>query len=148
MDTIPSPDLLKNLAKLAKEASEMSQSTRAKCGCVLYSVLEKTDRNIPIILSGFNHAIGEPNEIIENGHTVNYIHAEVSVIAQAAFNEINTEGGIMVMTQRPCQHCLMTMAEAGISRVYYIEDYHSKAHGDEFCSQVLMEKLKVTKLEL
>ena len=80
-------------------------------------------------------------------HTANYVHAEQDCIYQAAFSGVATAGSVVLSLERPCQRCLMAMHMAGVMKVYYVRDYHSIAHGAEFCSEELMNKLKLERID-
>lgn len=51
------------------------------------------------------------------------LHAEQDAIAQAARNGFSTDDAIMYCTLHPCSVCAKMIIAAGITRVYYLEDY-------------------------
>lgn len=125
------------MAKAALNRAKGSLSSRAKCGCV---IMGDTQRCV----IGHNHPVGDGGEIIENGHTVNWVHAEqAAVCAAARLGFPLGTGAVAMSTERPCQNCMMLMYEAGVRKVYYINDYHTGAHGTEFCSEELKNKLDI-----
>jgi len=51
------------------------------------------------------------------------LHAEQNIIAFAAKNGISTDGTTIHITTSPCQHCAKLIAQSGIERVVYLEEY-------------------------
>lgn len=51
------------------------------------------------------------------------VHAEQDVIAHAARDGIAVGGATAFITLRPCLTCLTMMIDAGITQVYYAEDW-------------------------
>jgi len=70
------------------------------------------------------------------------IHAETSVIAEAARTGVNLEGSKMLVTTFPCPTCAKSIAASGISRVYYIEGY-AMVDGDKVLRDAEVEIIKV-----
>lgn len=56
-------------------------------------------------------------------HIVCAIHAEASVIAQAAGKGISLEGCDIYVTTFPCLICARSLVKAGIKRLYFMTDY-------------------------
>lgn len=68
--------------------------------------------------------IGSPSCIsvgcmVENGHCVRNIHAEVNALLKCASLGIPTHNGIMYSINKPCYHCTMACLHAGVSKIYY-----------------------------
>lgn len=53
----------------------------------------------------------------------NEVHAEQSLIAEAAKNGINLSNVDIYISLQPCQHCSKLLAALQPSRIYYINDY-------------------------
>jgi len=51
------------------------------------------------------------------------IHAEINAIAQAAKHGVAIEGADIYITASPCYHCLKTLMNTGIRRVFYAKPY-------------------------
>jgi dCMP deaminase len=51
------------------------------------------------------------------------IHAEQKAIANAARDGVAVGGGTMYVNVRPCLNCLVVAHNAGISRLFYQEDW-------------------------
>lgn len=131
---------IKELLLHAVRVSESSKSTRVKCGAAILT-------HVGVIIAGNNHSIDDEEEVVENNHTVNFLHAEESAILQAASVGLSTFGGVMFSLERPCQRCMMAIAASGIQKCYYLNDYHSTAHSEEYCSESLKEKIGLEKYE-
>lgn len=69
---------------------------------------------------------GDPRSNLDAGQgpgIYTSIHAEASVIAQAASRGISTKGGDLYVTTFPCPVCARSLIEAGIQRIYYEKGY-------------------------
>ena len=58
-----------------------------------------------------------------NGGCNRTIHAEANAIAYAARHGISTLGATLYCTLSPCSECAKLIISAGISKVWYIEQY-------------------------
>ncbi len=89
-------------------------------------------RNRTILSTGYNGSIrGLPHctdvgHMMEGGHCVATIHAEVNAIIQAARNGVMIEGGSLYVTASPCWNCFKQAANAGIVRICYAEFYRDE----------------------
>lgn len=129
---------VKMLEQLTDDAWEgLFPCPRAACACI--AILP----NKSLTVWGFNHHVGDTKCVVEENHCVSAIHAEISMICNAAQTGVSIFGAIVISNQRPCQRCLMAMREAGVMQVYYINDYHSSKHSAEFVSPELMKVLNV-----
>lgn len=102
-------------------------STRATCprksvGCVLV-------RDNRILVTGYNGSIpgGEhctdAGCMIENGHCVRTVHAEVNAVAQAAKSGISIEGATAYVTITPCYTCKKVLISAGVRNFEWGQNY-------------------------
>lgn len=72
---------------------------------------------------GYN---GDPRSNVDAGQSLEIstaIHAEASMIAQAARAGLKLDGAAIFVTTFPCPNCARLLAEAGISEVYYEQGY-------------------------
>jgi dCMP deaminase len=89
-------------------------------------------RNRTILSTGYNGSIrGLPHctdvgHMMEGGHCVATIHAEVNAIIQAARNGVMIEGATLYVTASPCWNCFKQAANAGIVRICYAEFYRDE----------------------
>jgi len=124
----------------AKRISVSADCPRAACGCAIQNVNGD-------IVTGFNYHASNGECVIERGHCVDAVHAEAAAIFSAAMSGIRLIGSTAVSLERPCNRCLQALHASGIKKVYYVNDYHSKEHGDEYCSKSLMRKLGIEKYD-
>ena len=104
--------------KIVQCTSSRSPCHRLKVGCILV----KDNR---IISQGYNGFIsGHPhNSVIINNHEIATIHAETNAIIDCAKRGVNCENSIAYITHFPCINCLKFLVQAGIKKIYYIDDY-------------------------
>src|SRR5690348_6892289 len=86
-------------------------------------------RNRTILSTGYNGSIrGMPHcsdvgHMMEEGHCIATLHAEVNAIIQAAKNGVAIEGSTIYVTASPCWNCFKTIANSGILRILFGEFY-------------------------
>ena len=54
------------------------------------------------------------------------LHAEMNCLMKLARSNESGEGGTLFLTHSPCIHCAKAIYQAGISEIYYGEDYRSE----------------------
>ena len=107
---------------IAQVVSSRSTCPRKYVGAVIV-------RNRTILSTGYNGSIrGMPHcsdvgHMMEGGHCVATIHAEVNAILQAARNGVNIDEAALYVTASPCWNCFKSSANAGIRRIVYGEFY-------------------------
>lgn len=95
------------------------------------SVIVKNDC---IIGTGFNgSARGEAHChdagcLEKHGHCTRCVHSETNAIINAAKNGVSTVGAEMFVTHQPCSACIRNVINAGIVKIYYINDYGSETN--------------------
>lgn len=57
--------------------------------------------------------------MIDNGHCVRNIHAEVDALLRCARLGEQTDGATMYSINKPCYNCTLACIKAGISTIYY-----------------------------
>ena len=103
-------------------------STRATCDRKKVGALFVRDR--VILSTGYNGSIrglphcNEVGHLIENNHCIRTIHAEQNALAQAAWQGTRIDGSILYITTSPCWICFKLIANAGIQRIVYGEQYN------------------------
>ena len=55
------------------------------------------------------------------------VHAEMNIIAQAAFHGTSLRGATVYCTNQPCHLCAMLLINAGVQRVVYRDPYPDEA---------------------
>ena len=121
--------------------------------CTRLSVGALIVRDNRVIASGYNGSVsGETHCIdegclIQDGHCVRTIHAEVNAVLQCAKYGIATQGSEVYVTHFPCLNCTKTLIQAGIKRINYIEDYRNNPYSLELLakSQVELHKVDIKK---
>ena len=61
--------------------------------------------------------------MMEDGHCVRTIHAEVNALVQAAKNGMRIDGAGIYVTASPCWNCFKCIANTGITRIVFGEFY-------------------------
>jgi len=120
---------IKHFFRQAVECASMSTCKSRKVGAVLA-------RNKKVITTGFNGVpSGYPHPEVciretlkipsgEKPWVAECIHAEANCILQCAEQGKSSCGATMFCTNRPCSDCSKLILGAGISAVYYLEEYH------------------------
>ncbi len=125
-DTRPSID--KYFMEMARLASSRSTCVSRKVGAV--AVIDKhliatgyngVSRDIehPIVCLRKERGIEQGKETFLCG----CVHAEMSVVTQAAFHGTSLRGATVYTTHQPCHLCAMLLVNAGIARVVYDYTY-------------------------
>ena len=115
---------------VAKRASEESYDSKTRVGAVIAK-----DRNI--LAYGYNGtATGTSNVMRDsNGKTLStVIHAEQNALAKLAKSTQSGDGAAMYCTHFPCMNCALSIIQAGITNVYYHNDYKDMTALDLFKS--------------
>lgn len=127
--------------------ADRSTCPRGAVGCVL------TDQRGVILSSGYNGAPeGAPHCVevgclIEGGHCVRAVHAEVNAIAAAARRGVALQSAVAYCTVRPCLRCVYLLLSAGVDVIYYhFEAGSEAATADE--AQAACERAGVAMLSL
>lgn len=121
-----------------------STCTRLMVGAVIV-------RNNRVIASGYNGSISDGDHCIDHGcevidnHCVRTIHAEANALLQCARFGVSTENTVVYVTYYPCIHCCKQLIQAGITEVFYENDYKN----DPLAISLFKEaNIKVTRVEL
>jgi dCMP deaminase len=107
---------------IAKVVATRSTCPRKQVGAVLV-------RDRRILATGYNGSIyggdhcSDKGCIIDNGHCVRTVHAELNAILQAAKNGVDTSYSIMYVTASPCLACYKALVNAGVKRIVILEQY-------------------------
>ncbi len=105
---------------VAEEASKLSSATRLRVGCVLV-------RDKRVLATGYN---GTPSGYYTNicedetGTTKDVvIHAELNALLQMAMSTESSKNSTAYTTHAPCINCAKSLAQAGIKKLIYKEEY-------------------------
>lgn len=105
-------------------------ATRATCDRRFVGAVIVRDRSI--LSTGYNGSVrglphcSEVGHMMEDGHCVATIHAELNAIVQAARNGVRIENATIYITASPCWNCFKALANAGIQRICYGEFYRDE----------------------
>lgn len=105
-------------------------ATRSTCERKFVGAVIVRDRMI--LSTGYNGSIrGVPHctevgHMMEDGHCVATIHAEVNAILQAAKNGVRIDDAAVYVTASPCWSCFKAITNAGIRRIVYGEFYRDE----------------------
>lgn len=125
----------RRMCNLAKKESEKSSDWWRHVGAIIV-------RDGKIILRGYNrhvpsehipYAFGDIRDHIEagtNSHISSALHAEQTIITEAAKKGISLEGTSIYLTTFPCPVCAKLIAYSGIKRCYFTEG-HVSFDGEE-----------------
>jgi len=107
---------------IGHEVASRSTCPRKHVGAVVV-------RDRTILATGYNgsvHGLPHCEDVgcmLEDGHCVRTIHAEVNALIQAAKHGTRLEGGAIYVTASPCWNCFKSIANTGIRRVVFGEFY-------------------------
>ncbi|MEY4577919.1 MAG: hypothetical protein RL701_2622 [Pseudomonadota bacterium] len=110
---------------IGHEVASRSTCPRKHVGAVV--VRDKT-----ILSTGYNGSVrGLPHCedagcMLEDGHCVRTIHAEVNALIQAAKNGTRIDGSTLYVTASPCWNCFKCIANTGIRRIVFGEFYRDE----------------------
>ena len=127
---ISEADFDKKIMSCAFKEAEKSPDWWRQIGAIL--IREKkpviTSHNAPLLSEYTLNTFGDPRSNFDAGEVEykdfsKFIHAEASLIAEAARRGISTEGASLYVTTFPCPACAKSIAIAGIKEVYYSKGY-------------------------
>lgn len=117
--------------KCAVSFSELSKAERKKVGAALV-------KNSAVISIGYNGTYPGFDNACEDENNVTkkeVLHAELNCLSKIAKSTMSSDGADMYITLSPCFDCAKLMAQCGIKRVFYLEEYRDLA-GVEFLKKV------------
>lgn len=105
-------------SQLATLVSHRSPCSRLHVGCVLV-------KDNHIISTGYNGFLpgASHTSIVVDNHEQATVHAEQNCIADCAKRGVITLNAHAYITHYPCPSCYKILAAAGISHIYYLNDY-------------------------
>lgn len=129
----------------------MSQSLllSLRSTCTRLAVGATVVRDSRIISGGYNGSASgdehceEVGCYLEEGHCMRTIHAEANALLQCAKFGVATQGSEIYVTHFPCLQCTKMIVQAGISKIYYMNDYRNHPYAVKLLNQNNIECLKV-----
>lgn len=116
------PDWDQYFLALARNASTRATCDRKHVGAVLV-------RDHRLLASGYNGSIAgaphcdEVGHLLVDNHCVRTVHAEANAVTQAAKHGVNIDGSTCYTTASPCWPCFKLLANAGVKKIVYAEEY-------------------------
>ena len=146
---------LQYYAKIAEETAKLSTAIKLKVGCVIV----KDNRILSIgyngMPSGWSNECETSTEDLDYTHTFNQkylrtkpevLHAEANALMKLCKSTDSSEGATLFVTHYPCIECAKLIYQAGISQVYYINEYNaSKGSGYNFLREAGIEVCQIKK---
>ncbi len=128
--------------RTAQTFAELSHAQRLKVGCIVV----KQDRIISIGYNGMPSGWSNICEdVLEDGSTrtkPEVLHAEMNSLMKLAKSTESGDKAAMFVTHSPCLECAKSIYQAGISTVYYKNDYRSN-DGIEFLTKCGVHVVKL-----
>jgi len=123
----------------AYQFAKLSYAERRKVGCIIV-------KDHQVISFGYNGMPHGFNNVCEDGNITKpaVLHAESNAIMKVAKSTMSCEGAELYTTTCPCFGCAKLIIQAGISNVYYTEDYRDMS-GVELLQQagIIVEQVNV-----
>ncbi len=116
--------IITELTKLAEKSSDWWRQVGAAVVKDNKVILKAYNHHVPSDMAPYIY--GDPRANFNKGIHVELssaIHAEASLIAEAASKGVSLEGTSMYVTTFPCPSCAKLIAYAGIKKIYYAEGY-------------------------
>lgn len=127
----------------AELVAQRSSCDRAKVGAVI-----AVDRSC--IATGYNGGVAgldnceDVGHKLEEGHCIRTVHAEMNAIFQCARNGHAMNGATVYVTHYPCLNCMKSLAQAGVRRIVYRNDYRNHEFSEEIAR---LKEIEVVKLD-
>lgn len=125
----------------ARLASTRSSCSRASVGAVI-----AIDNSC--IATGYNGGVAgldsccEVGHYLEDDHCIRTVHAEMNAILQCARQGHSTLNGTIYVTHYPCLNCMKAIAQSGIKRIVYANDYRNHKLSEEITKRLGIEVVK------
>jgi dCMP deaminase len=113
--------------QVAYQFAKLSYAERRKVGCVIVKDKQIISFGYNGMPYGFDNQcedyIPQPDGECTCQTKREVLHAESNAILKVAKSTMNCEGAELYTTTCPCFDCAKLIIQAGISKVYYCEDY-------------------------
>ncbi|MFR7350076.1 deoxycytidylate deaminase [Peptoniphilus sp.] len=130
--------------EITEMVATRSTCDRAFVGCIL---VNKDNR---IVSTGYNGSLsGNPScdeigHTMRDGHCIATIHAEMNALLYCAKEGITVKGCKCYVTHFPCLNCTKALLQAGITEIYYKDDYRV----DEYALELIKNNnIKLVKMK-
>lgn len=115
---------------------------RLKVGSVLV-------KDLKIISTGYNGSPRKTSDcyevgcLMQDGHCVRTIHAEINTVVQAAYNGTSTQGATVYVNNLPCYNCAKVLINAGINKMVYRRDYRPDPETHKLLKETKVELVQI-----
>ena len=130
--------------EITEMVATRSTCDRAFVGCIL------VNRDNRIVSTGYNGSLsGNPScdeigHTMRDGHCIATIHAEMNALLYCAKEGITVKGCKCYVTHFPCLNCTKALLQAGITEIYYKDDYRV----DEYALELIKNNnIKLVKMK-
>lgn len=107
---------------IAEQVASRGTCNRKQVGCIL--VKDKR-----ILATGYNGSISgtehcdDVGHLMEDGHCVRTVHAEINALAQCSKYGIACDESIAYINTCPCWSCFKALVNAGVKEIFYRDPY-------------------------
>lgn len=142
------PKFVKYFATIAEETAKLSSAIKLQVGCVIV----KDNRILSVGYNGtpsgwdnccedhFTMINDKGERFIETKTKPETLHAEANCLMKLCQSTESSKGATLFVTHTPCIECAKLIYQAGISQVYYINQYDAtKGCGQEFLEKAGIE---------
>lgn len=118
--------------------------------CRRLSVGATIVRDHRVIAGGYNGSVSGDVHCIDEGcymvdhHCLRVVHAEMNALLQCAKFGVATKGADIYVTHFPCLQCMKSLIQAGIRRIFYLNDYHNDEYALQLARQSQIEIQQVS----
>lgn len=127
--------------RIAQIVAHLSKDPSTKVGA---AIVTPDNRQCSIGYNGFPKGVEEFETRWERPEKYDWVvHAELNAITNCPFD---TKGCYMYVTHQPCHRCLASIVNAGITKVFYGEEYKNLPRVDVWDSIVFESGIKVVQL--
>lgn len=104
--------------ELCTLTARRSPCTRLHVGCVIV-------KNNRVISTGYNGFLpgAQHKSIVVDNHEQATVHAEQNCVSDCAKRGVQMDGAEAYITHFPCVSCFKSLIAAGITKIYYINEY-------------------------
>lgn len=121
----------------------MSQSMllAMRSTCTRLAVGATIVREKRVISGGYNGSVSgdvhcsDQGCYMIDGHCVRTVHAEMNALLQCAKFGVKAEGADIYVTHFPCLQCTKMIIQAGIRKIYYLQNYHNHEYATNLLKQ-------------
>jgi dCMP deaminase len=133
----------KYFMEITELVASRSTCDRAWVGCVLVNASNR------IVSTGYNGSVSgnahcdDVGHTMRDGHCIATIHAEMNAILYCAKEGISVKDCSAYVTHFPCLNCTKALIQAGISKIYFKNDYRVDDYAVELLNRNNIPYIKI-----